>query len=247
MSGEMSLFEHLAELRKRLLISIALVVVAALIVYGYTPELFEIIATPFRESFKNAPLIGTGPGEAFSLKLKLAIFGGIILSAPLLFQQFWLFVSPGLLEQERKLFLPFVLVSTLLFLSGVYFCYKAFLPIVYAFFASEYGSISIEPTIRVSEFISFVTLTVIAFGSMFEMPVLAFFLAKLGVLTSKAMLAGFRYAVVIIFVIAAVLTPPDVISQTLMAIPLLLLYGLSILVVRVVESGDKKRTLDSNA
>lgn len=226
--SEMSLFDHLRELRKRIFYSTFGILVGSIIAYSYTPEILKLLSAPFDQAFHNASLIGTGPAEAFVLKMKMAIFAGILVSSPFSFFQFWLFISPGLYEREKKWVLPFVIAASLLFLLGVWFCYVAVLPVAFDFFAEEYRSIGIAPTLRVSEHLSVVAQGLIGFGAVFETPILAFVLGRAGFITHRTLIEFGRYAVVVIFIIAAVLTPPDVLSQLLMAGPLLVLYGLSI-------------------
>ena len=173
------------------------------------------------------------------IRLKVAFFAGALLVSPLLFAQVWLFVAPGLYPQERKLFVPFIFITTTLFLFGVWLCYTMVLPIAYDFFNAEYRAVGVTPTIKISEHLSTMVTTLLGFGVVFEMPVLAFLLGRLGVLTHHTLIRGARYAIVLFFVIAAVLTPPDVLSQFLMAGPLVLLYGVSILVVKYTARRGK--------
>ena len=215
--SDMPLLEHLRELRKRLIISIASIATLAIIAYLMSGVFFELLARPYYGSFESSALIGTGPAEAFLLKIKLALFGGLILASPILFYQLWLFIAPGLLEHERRLAIPFLLCSTALFLLGLWFCYSVVLPYAYRFFFAQYQSIDITPTVKINEHLGFLMRILIAFGCIFEMPVLAYFLGKLGIITASTLISGFRYAVVVIFLLAAMLTPPDVITQLLMA------------------------------
>jgi sec-independent protein translocase protein TatC len=230
--AEMHLFDHLAELRKRLLIALCAVTIGSIIGYVISPEFFELLTAPYHRTFENSLLIGTGPAEAFVLKIKVGIFAGFFLSLPVLFLQLWMFIEPGLLPSEKKLVIPFVLSTTLLFAGGAWFCYDVVFPVAFQFFYEQYQSISITPTIRLDEHLAFVMRSIVAFGVMFEMPVLAFLLGRIGILTDTMMIKGARYAIVAIFIVAAVLTPPDAFTQVLMAVPLLILYGASILVVR---------------
>ena len=231
--GEMGLFDHLAELRKRLAYSLLALSTATLLSYSYAGRFFAFLTEPYfrafsREGAELADLIGTGPAEAFLLKIKVSIFAGIILSSPFLFYQTWLFISPGLYRQEKRWILPFLFSSTLLFLSGAAFCYYAVLPLAFDFFNAEYASIGIVPAVKISEYLGLVIGLLLAFGAVFEVPILAFFLAQLGIIDDKMLLSWMRPALVAIFIISAVITPPDVVSQLLLAGPLILLYGVSI-------------------
>lgn len=230
--GEMDLWSHLAELRKRIVIIAISVSLIATGCFVYAQQIFDFLNAPFFAAFPPNSLIGTGPAEAFMIKLKVAAFSGIILGIPVIFYQLWLFVAPGLHEHEKKLALPFVFSTSALFLLGAWFCYQVVVPFAMDFFISEYRSIGITPTVKLSEQLSMMVQMIFAFGVMFELPVVSFLLGKLGILTDKMMISGIRYAVLVIFIVAGVLTPPDVLTQFLLAIPLLALYGVSILIVR---------------
>ena len=144
------------------------IVIAAIGLYYFSGEIFAFLAVPYRETFGSADLIGTGPAEAFLLKLKMAALLGVIVASPLIFYQVWLFVEPGLLQEEKKLAVPFVLSTTALFLTGVCFCLYVVFPFAYEFFAKQYASIAVTPTIKIQEHLSFVGRGVLAFGVVFE-------------------------------------------------------------------------------
>lgn len=224
----MGLMQHLRELRKRLIISLIAVTLGAIVAYLYAGQIFAILCAPYFASFPNSPLIGTSPAEAWLLKLKVSVFAGAILTSPLLFYQLWLFVAPGLYQTEQRLVVPFVILSTVLFTLGAYFCYELALPLSLRFFYEEFRSIGITPTIKISDHLSMSITALLGFGVVFELPLLSFFLTRAGVCDHTFLLHHFRHAVVIIFVVAAVLTPPDVMTQFMMAGPLLILYGISI-------------------
>ncbi len=225
----MPLMDHLKELRVRLIRSFIAIGVAFIITYAIADRLFALLTWPIREvSHNKVLLIGTGVGEAFFTKIKVALIAALFLASPVVLYEIWKFVAPGLYEAERKAVKPFVFFSTLFFCLGGYFCWAVVLRVGYAFFLAEYASIGATPTIRVSEYITFSAKLLLAFGLTFEMPIFAFFLTRVGIINYRMMLKQFRYAVLIIFVIAAALTPPDMISQFLLAVPLLLLYALSI-------------------
>jgi sec-independent protein translocase protein TatC len=232
---EMPFLQHLDELRTRLIRSVLGVIVGATICYYWSAEIFKLLTSPLFTTFADAQLIGTGPAEAFMVKLKTAVAAGLIVSCPWIFFQAWRFIAPGLLPSERKFAVPFVVASSFFFLAGNLFCYELVLPTAFVFFAEEFQSIGLHPAIRISEYLSFVVKLMLVFGIVFEMPVLSYFLGRLGIISSAWLLSTLRYAIVIIFIIAAIFTPPDVVSQLLLAIPLLVLYGLSILIVRAVE------------
>jgi sec-independent protein translocase protein TatC len=225
---QMGLFEHLRELRKRLFYCAIAISLGAALSYCYSAEVFNALCEPYSRAFNNSPLIGTGPAEAWVLKIKVALFCGAMIMSPVLFYQVWRFVAPGLYASERRLVLPFVGLSTALFSGGAMFCYYQILPLTLSFFYREFKSIGITPTVKVGDHLSLMITTMLGFGSVFELPLLTFFLTRAGVIDHRSMLRWFRHAVVAIFIISAALTPPDVLTQLLMAGPLLLLYGISI-------------------
>lgn len=236
----LGLFDHLRELRKRLLYAGIAIGICAAFAFIAASELFAILTAPFYASFGDFSLIGTGPAEAFVLKLKAAFFAGMLLSTPVLFTQIWLFIAPGLYEHERKMAIPFVLTTSVLFLIGVAFAYTIVVPFAFAFFRDEYLSIGVTPTIRISEFLSITLKILIGFGLIFEVPIIAYFLGRLGVITDTFLIQYFRHALVLMFVVAALLTPPDIITQFLMAGPLVLLYILSIVIVRYTGKSNSE-------
>jgi sec-independent protein translocase protein TatC len=229
--GRMPLIEHLKELRTRLIRVLLALAVGFVIAYAICDQLFTLLTLPLREvAHGKLLLIGTGVGEAFFTKIKVALIAGLFIASPAVFFEVWKFVAPGLYDSERRLARPFVIFSTLFFVAGGYFCWAVVFKVGFAFFINQYASIQVTPTIRISEYLAFASKLLLAFGLTFEMPILALFLTRLGVVDYRMMLKYFRYAVLIIFIVAAALTPPDMISQFLLAIPLLVLYGLSILV-----------------
>lgn len=229
--GRMPLLEHLTELRKRLIRAVIAVAVGFLIAYGFADQLFQALTWPIRQaSHGHVLLIGTGVGEAFYTKLKVAFLAGLFLGSPVVFLEIWKFIVPGLYQTERRLAKPFVFSATLFFMAGGYFCWAVVFRIGYTFFLGQYASIGVTPTLRVSEYLAFSAKLLLAFGVTFELPIFAFFLTRLGLIDHRMMIRHMRYAVLGIFVVAVALTPPDMISPFLLAIPLLGLYGLSIAV-----------------
>ena len=226
----MPLLGHLAELRWRFIKSLLAIGGAFFPTYFFASELFTFLSHPLAWATPQPPvMVGLGPAEAFFTKLKVAFIAALFLASPAVFYQIWQFIAPGLYQHEKRYVIPFVLLGTFFFLLGAGFCYRVVLPVAYAFFLAEYATIGVEPTLRISEYLSFTARMLLAFGVTFEMPIFAFFFTRIGVITHLTLLNYFRYAVVFIFVLAAVLTPgPDVASQLLLAGPLLALYGLSI-------------------
>jgi sec-independent protein translocase protein TatC len=227
--ARMSLMEHLQELRTRLIRAFIAVGIGFAVAYLFADPLFQALTWPIREvSGGKVMLIGTGVGEAFYTKIKVALIAGLFVASPAVFYEIWKFIAPGLYEKERKMAKPFVFFATAFFALGGYFCWAVVFKIGYAFFLSQYASIGVTPTIRISEYLSFSAKLLLAFALTFEMPIFAFFFTKLGMIDYKMMISYIRYAILAIFIVAAALTPPDMISQFLLAIPLLLLYALSV-------------------
>lgn len=227
---KMPLTAHLEELRWRLVKALAGVAIAFIAVYNFADHLFALLTRPLLSvPDRHVELIGTGVTEAFFTKLKVSFIAAVFLASPVLFYQAWMFVAPGLYDEEKRYARPFVLFATVFFVLGAVFCYQIVFPVGYQFFIAEYQTIGVAPSIRISEYLSFTARMLLAFGVTFELPVITFFLARLGVVTHRTMLRYARYAVLAIFIVAAVLTPgPDIASQLLMAGPLLFLYAVSI-------------------
>jgi len=234
--GTMPLTAHLEELRWRIVKAFVVVMVAFGGCYFYSDRIFEFLTRPLVGlGDSHLQLIGTGVTEAFFTKLKVAIIAGIFVASPVIFFQIWRFVAPGLYEREKRVALPFSIAASAFFVSGAAFCYWLVFPVAFAFFLGEFTSIGIAAQIRVSEYLTFSTRMLLAFGVTFELPVVTFFLARVGLVTHHMLIAWWRYAIIVIFVAAGVLTPgPDIASQMLMAAPLLVLYVLSIGVAYLV-------------
>ncbi|NWF66894.1 MAG: twin-arginine translocase subunit TatC [Campylobacterales bacterium] len=226
---------HIAELRERLVYSILALLVAFFICFGFWEIILEWMVAPLKESLpKGSDVIFTKVGEAFFTALKVSFFTGFILSLPVIFWQFWMFIAPGLYENEKVLVIPFVVSASLMFFLGAMFAYYVVFPIGFSYLVN-FGSQLFTALPSIGDYVTFFAKLMIGFGISFELPVLTFFLAKLGLVDDKSLKDFFRYAIVIIFIVAAVLTPPDVISQFLMAIPLIILYGVSILIAKAVN------------
>jgi sec-independent protein translocase protein TatC len=228
--GTMPLTAHLEELRWRIVKAFGAVMAAFTGCYFYSDHVFELLTKPLLGvGDTRLQLIGTGITEAFFTRLKVSFIAAVFAASPVIFYQAWGFIEPGLVERERRTAIPFVLAATLFFVSGAVFCYIIVFPVGYAFFLEEYANIGVAPQIRISEYLSFASRMLLAFGVTFEMPVVTFFLARVGLVDHRMLIAWSRYAMVVVFVVAAVLTPgPDIASQLLMAAPLLVLYVLSI-------------------
>jgi len=226
---------HLVELRKRLGISVAVVFVMFFACFTFWEPILDWMIAPLMEVLpENSNVIFTKVQEPFFTAIKVAFFSGLMIALPVIFWQFWLFVAPGLYEHEKKMVLPFVFFATLMFLTGAAFCYYIVIPIGFKFLIN-FGSALFTALPSIGEYVGFFTKLLIAFGIAFEMPVVTFFLAKLGLVDDQTLRGFFRYAVIFIFIFSALLTPPDVITQFLMAGPMILLYGASILIAKSVN------------
>jgi len=236
----MTLTEHLEELRWCLLRSVIAVLVGSTVCYYFSNAIFAFMVAPLRENLQPGQgLIGTSVTEAFFSEIKVAIAAGVLFTCPYIFYQIWRFIAPGLSGGEKKLVLPFVTCATLFFLGGAYFCYRVVLPVAFKYFVEQYNTMGVLPAIRIGEYFTFFFRMVLAFGITFELPVFTFFLVRLGLWNYRLMISSFRYAIIGIFVLAAILTPtPDVINQSLLALPMLVLYIASIGVAYIWRRTD---------
>ena len=235
---------HLEELRRRIIICLIAIVVGFLICYGFKEQIFEFVAIPLVASLPNdnSWMIFTGVTEAFFTYLKVSFLAAVFLSLPVIFYQFWAFTAPGLYSKEKKVIIPFVIFSTLFFITGASFGYFVVFPFGFEFLLS-FASETIRPFPSLKEYLSFATKILIAFGLVFELPLITYFLSKLGLLTHRTLAKNRRYFIVIAFLLSATLTPPDVVTQLLMAGPVLILFEISVLVARIF--GKKPLTDDS--
>ncbi|MDD5587367.1 MAG: twin-arginine translocase subunit TatC [Alphaproteobacteria bacterium] len=238
------LLAHLIDLRQRLIYSLLAILVAFVVCYFFAPEIYTFLVRPLAKATgdESRRLIYTGLTEAFITYIKLALWAGCFLAFPVIAAQIWLFVAPGLYKSERRAFLPFLIASPLLFMMGAAMAYYAVFPMAWKFFLSfevpaAPGSLPIQLEARVSEYLSLSMTIIFAFGLAFQLPVILVLLTRIGLLSAAKLSQFRRYAIVIIFVVAAVITPPDVISQISLAVPMLLLYEVSILAARWVEKG----------
>jgi len=233
---KMPLTSHLEELRKRLVRILIAVGVGFVVCYYVRDYLYYVITRPLVSVLpKGSHMIFTGLPEAFFVYMKICFFASLFLTSPFTFYQLWKFVSPGLYPHERRYVAPFVISSTFLFLLGIAFGYFIVLPPAFGFFVS-FSTDFLKPMISFKEYLSFSLKLLFAFGLSFELPVLIYFLTKIGVVSSRLLKRQRRYAILIIFIIAAILTPsPDAFTQILMALPLLVLYELGIILAKWAE------------
>ncbi len=229
-ADKMPFTEHLEELRRRLIICAIAVGVGFVISYFFKEKIFSWLMQPLLQALPkdgHQKLIYTAPHEAFMTYIKVSFLGGVAVAVPVILYQFWRFVAPGLYEHERRYLYPIVILSTIFFIGGAAFGYLIVFPYGFQFFAS-FATEFIAPMISTKEFLSFATRLLIAFGLVFELPLVTLFLAKLGLVKASFLKKQRKYAILVIFIVAAILTPPDVFTQILMAIPLLILYEMSI-------------------
>jgi sec-independent protein translocase protein TatC len=225
---KMTFLEHLEELRKRLIVSIIALIIAFLACWHFADTIFELLARPLARFLPPGDkLVFTRLTEPFILYMKVAFFAGIFLASPVILWQLWLFIAPGLYKRERHYAAPFIVLASLFFIAGGYFGYRILLPGTCAFFL-ETGK-QFKQMIKADEFFSFASTMILASGLVFETPILIFFLARLGIVTPAFLLQKFKYAVVLAFIIAAIVTPtPDMVMQTALALPMIALYALGI-------------------
>jgi len=222
----MGFLEHLEELRRRLITCLASVLVLSIIGYFFAEYMIDFLTRPVGEVYFMAPT------EAFGVRIKISLFAGAIASIPVILYQSWQFVVPGLYEHEVKLVIPVVFFGTLFFLIGSSFCFLVVLPVGVKFLVG-FGTENLKPLISVGKYLSFAAWMVLAFGIVFELPVVSFFLGKAGIITHRTLSKARRYAIVGILLLAGAITPsPDVFSQLMLAGPLYFLYEVSVILVR---------------
>jgi sec-independent protein translocase protein TatC len=229
---------HLEELRKRLITAFIAVGVGFVVSFGFKERLFGILVQPLINVMKEGEnLIYTGLPEAFFTYLKVSLLTGLIVASPILLYQFWMFVAPGLYQKERRLMVPIVILSSFFFIGGALFGYFVVFPWGFKFFMG-FATETIRPLPSMKEYFGFSAKLLLAFGLVFELPLVLTFMAKLGIVSVDFLKKNRKYALLLFFAGAAILTPPDVITQVLMAMPLMVLYEISIIGAKIF--GKKK-------
>ncbi len=238
---EAPLTEHLAELRIRLIKSLIAVFIFTIVAFTQVNFFFDIFQEPLKQVFPDLKLVALTPTESFFTALKISILVGFVLASPFVFYQVWKFIEPALYENEKKLLVPFVLFTTVFFVAGVFFSFYIVLPLAIRFLITfGYEQLSVEAMLSVSSYISFVIRLLLAFGITFEMPVILSLLARLGVVSPQTLVKIRPYFIVGIFVLAAILTPPDVVSQIFLAFPLIVFYEISIIMAKILYPKSMK-------
>ena len=235
---------HLVELRKRLAISAGSLIVMFFVMFYFHEPILDWMVTPLNDALievgkksihaADGMVTTSQVGGAFFVALKVSFFAAILGALPIILSQIWMFIAPGLYAHEKKMLIPFIVGGTVMFCVGVLFAYYVVTPFGFDFLIT-FGSFKFTPLINIEDYVGFFTKIMFGFGIAFELPVFAYFLALLGLVDDKQMTGFFKYAIVLIFIIAALLTPPDVLTQLLMAGPLVILYGFSILIVKMVN------------
>ena len=232
-SYRMPLMEHLIELKDRVLYSLVALVIGTCIGLYFAKEIYAYLIMPFEIAISKNPLINGGlslvssPFEGVYTYLRVGLVAGIVLSLPVVSFQIWQFVAPGLYKTERNIVWPLSVASVVLFLMGAAFCYFGIFPYAFPLFIEI---LEVDVNLSVNGYLSSIISMMLAFGACFQLPVASFFLSRIGLIDAQDLKGGFRYAIVVIFVIAALITPPDPLTQTLLAIPMVLLYGVAIVI-----------------
>ena len=237
-----SLEQHLKELRKRIFYSLVMLLIAICICYYYSKGIYNFFLIPLADIYKDSShhkMIYTGLTEAFFTYLKLASYAGFFISFPFIAMQFYIFLAPGLYKNEKKVLIPFLVAAPILFLLGGMMVYYLVFPLAWKFFLSFELKDSLIPILfeaRISEYLSLVLHLIFAFGIAFQLPIILTLLAKVGVINSDFLIKKRKIAIVIIFAVAAVITPPDVISQIALALPMMVLYEISVKLTKLIEA-----------
>jgi len=250
---KMPITEHLGDLRKRIIVCVIALFITFLISFNYSEDIFRFIMFPLKynlafsvknmyihfipqDKLQNTKLVFLAPAEAFWMNIKVAFVAGLISALPVIFHQLWKFISPGLLHKEKRYVVPFILLATSLFLIGAAFCFFIVLPFAMGFLLTYKVGDFLSPMLSVGNYVDFCLKFILAFGAVFELPIAIIFFTRMGIVTPKTLAKNRKYAVLLAFVVAAILTPtPDVFNQTLMAVPIIVLYEVGIILSRIFK------------
>ncbi|KWT92771.1 twin-arginine translocase subunit TatC [Candidatus Magnetominusculus xianensis] len=249
--NKMSLFDHLGELRKRIMISLAAVLVVFILTFNYSEMILKTLVMPIENKMvfslhypfigfepsgiKQKTLVFTEPSEAFWMHCKISLVAALMIALPVVLSQIWLFIEPGLIEKEKRLVIPFITGGTVLFMIGAVFCFYIILPFAFGFLMT-YKTENLTPMITVGKYIDFTMKFLLAFGVIFELPIALLVMTKMGFVTPQKLGKARRHIVVVAFIVASVITPtPDAFNQMLMAVPIIVLYEIGILASRLIK------------
>jgi sec-independent protein translocase protein TatC len=241
----MTFLEHLEDLRKRLFYSFLAVILGLIPAWFFSKDIYNLLALPVTKYLpEGEKLVFTSLPGPFMLYIKVSFLTSIFLTSPFIFLQFWYFIAPGLYQREKKHVIPFVVFTTFFFLLGASFAYFVVFPWACNFFL-KMGA-EFKALITIDKFFSLALRIILGIAIVFELPTLVFFLARMGIVSAKWLIKKFKYAVLVVFIIAAIITPtPDMITQSIIAVPMLALYGLSILIALIVGKNREKKDKDS--
>lgn len=247
----MSFLGHLGDLRKKITVSLIATCVTFMVTFNYSEKILESLMFPLRytldfsvtkkymyfipqDKLHNTKLVFLAPAEGFWMNMKIAMVAALILALPVIFQQLWSFISPGLHSKEKKYVVPFVITATALFLFGGAFCFFIVLPFAMGFLLTYKVGDFMMPLLSVGQYVDFCLKFILAFGAVFELPIIILFATRMGLITTQTLAKNRRYAILIAFIVAAILTPtPDIFNQTLMAVPMIILYEVGIIAARI--------------